>query len=171
LLGDAPKWDASKVEALWTDLGSADAKVAFAALRTLRAHPAEAVPLFRERVQVPKLPAADKIAEWVKQLDSSKFAEREQAQKELTAIADLIQSPLEEAQKTASLETARRLEKILNSITEPTPDRLRQVRACEVLEGVASAPAANLLQDWAAGPTGARLTTEAQRSFARLKGR
>jgi RNA polymerase sigma factor (sigma-70 family) len=168
LLGDAPKWDATRVDALWADLGSADARLAFAALRTLRAHPVQAVALFRDRLQVPKAPSAVKVAEWVKQLDSAKFAEREQAQKELTAVADTIQSSLEGAQKTASLESARRLEKILKSITDPTPDHLRQVRACEVLEGLGTASAAKLLDDWAGGPAGARLTTEAKGSVTRV---
>jgi RNA polymerase sigma factor (sigma-70 family) len=169
LQGVAPKWEAAKADALWADLSSADAKVAFKALRTLRAHPAQAVALLGDRVQVAKVPPAAKVADWLRQLDSPKFAEREQAQKELTAVADLIQGPLHEARKTASLETAQRLDKVLKSITDPTPEHLRLVRACEVLEGIGKAQAIKLLQDWASGPPGGRLTTEAQASVARLK--
>jgi RNA polymerase sigma factor (sigma-70 family) len=171
MLGDAPKWEAGKADALWADLAAADATVAFAALRTLRAHPAQAVALLGERVQVANVPPAAKVTKWLKQLDSPKFAEREQAQKELTAVADLIQGPLEEARKTVPLETALRLDRILKSITDPTPENLRLVRACEVLEGITTAPASKLLQAWAAGPPGGRLTTEAQASVTRLKRR
>jgi RNA polymerase sigma factor (sigma-70 family) len=171
LLGDAPAWEAARVDALWADLASADARVAFAALRTLRAHPAQAAALLGERVQVPKMPPAAKVAQWLEQLDSPRFAERDQAHKELTAVADLIQSQLEEARKAAPLETSRRLDKILKSITDATPENLRLVRACEALEGIGTAQAATVLQEWAAGPTGARLTKEAQASLARLKRR
>jgi hypothetical protein len=169
LLGKAPKWEAAKADALWADLASPNAKVAFTALRTLRANPAKAVAWLQGRVQVPKVPPAAKIAEWLKQLDSPKFAERERAKKELTAVADLIQADLAEARKTCSLEAAQRLDQILKSITDPRPEHLLHVRACEVLEGIGTAPALKLLQVWASGPPGARLTTQAKASLARLE--
>jgi RNA polymerase sigma factor (sigma-70 family) len=169
LFGKAPKWQAAKTDALWADLAAADAKVAFTALRTLRANPAEAVAWLGDRVQVPKVPAAAKVAAWLKQLDSPKFAEREQAKKELTAVADLIQADLAEARKACTLEVAQRLDQILKSITDPRPEHLRHVRACEVVEGIGTAPALKLLQAWASGPSGARLTTEARASLTRLE--
>jgi hypothetical protein len=51
--------------------------------------------------------------------------------------------------------------------TDPTPEHLRQVRACEVLEGI-GVPALKVLKDWASGPAGARMTTEGRASVARL---
>jgi RNA polymerase sigma factor (sigma-70 family) len=168
LLGGAPKWHATKADALWADLASADATTAFAALRTLRTNPAEGIALLKPRVQLPTKPADAQIADWLKQLDSPKFAEREQAHKDLTAVAEMIESHLAAARKGASLETVRRLDLILKSTTDPTPQRLRHVRACEILEGIGTASALQLLQAWAAGPAGSRLTTEAKASLARL---
>jgi hypothetical protein len=82
-------------------------------------------------------------------------------------VADLIRPRLEAARETASLETGRRLEQLLNAATALTPDGLRHVRACEVLEGVGTPEATALLRVWAAGPDGARLTAEAKASLAR----
>jgi hypothetical protein len=66
-------------------------------------------------------------------------------------------------------EVGRRLDQVLKSIDEVSPDRLRQVRACEVLEGIRSPEAVRLLREWSGGPTEARLTTEAKESLERLR--
>ena len=60
------------------------------------------------------------------------------------------------------------MDHVLKSISEMTPERARYVRAVEVLEAVQSPEAVELLRTWAAGPDGARLTTEAKESLDRL---
>jgi hypothetical protein len=167
LLGTPGRWDPTKGDAVWTDLGSVDAKVAFAAVRKLRANSGEAVRFLRERMTVPVVPSEEAVKGWLKGLDSPVFAVRQQAQKALTAAAELIRPHLEAARRTASAETSRRLEQALNSTQTPTPERLRQLRACEVLEGIGSAEAVGVLRAWAAGPPGAWLTVEARMSLAR----
>jgi WD40 repeat protein len=171
LMGDAPKWDATKADSIWSDLASMDAKKAFAAIRTLRANPVEAIAFLKERLKPAESPADAKLAAMLKQLDSPKFAERELAQKELTLIADLIQSKLQAARKTSSEEALVRIDAILKTIDDPTPDRLRSARACEVLEGVGSTDAIAVLRLWSSGVVGSKLTTEAQESVIRLKNR
>src|SRR5205823_2111252 len=104
LLGAARKWDTTKVDAIWADLASKDAKIAFAAMQTLRTNPADGISFLKDRVKSPTVPPEAKIAAWLKQLDSSEFAERDQAQKELISVADLIESHLEAARKGSSLE-------------------------------------------------------------------
>ncbi|HYT87282.1 MAG TPA: WD40 repeat domain-containing protein [Gemmataceae bacterium] len=167
LLGEPERWDAAKGDAVWADLASADAKVAFGAIRKLRANPGLASAFLKGRVKLPSVPSEEAVAGWLKGLDSSVFATRQHAQKALTAAADLIRSRLEAARKTASAETGRRLDQLLDSAQILTPERLRQVRACEVLEGIGTPEALNVLRSWAAGPEGARLTTEATASLAR----
>ena len=71
----------------------------------------------------------------------------------------MVRPRLEAARKIASEEAGRRLDQVLKSIDEPTPQRLRQIRACEVLEGIAAPDAVRILRAWAAGPPGARLMT------------
>jgi hypothetical protein len=167
LLGAPGKWDPAKGDAVWADLGAADARVAFGAVRKLRANPGPAIAFLKDRVKVPSVPPVEAVAGWLKGLDSSVFAERQKAQKALVAAADLIRPRLEAARKAASVETGRRLEKVLNSLQEPTPERLRLIRACEVLEGIGTPAAREVLRAWAAGPNEARLTAEATGSLVR----
>jgi RNA polymerase sigma factor (sigma-70 family) len=167
--GDASRWDPAKADAAWADLASSDAKVAFVAIRKLRADPAVAVPFLGERVKPPTVPADDTVAAWLKALDAPAFADRERAQKELVAVAELIRPKLEAARKTASEEAGRRLDQVLKPLESPTPDQLRQIRGCEVIEGIGTAEAVRLLRTWAAGPAGARLTVEANESLARSR--
>ena len=71
------------------------------------------------------------------------------------------------ARKTAFEETARRLDQVLKSTEEMKPERLRQVRACEVLEGIGTPQATRVLREWSGGPPGSRLTIETRESLAR----
>jgi RNA polymerase sigma factor (sigma-70 family) len=167
--GDPGKWNPTTTDAVWTDLASPDAKVAFAAVRMLRANPADAIALLGERVKPPTVPPDDALAAGIKALDAPAFADRERAQKELTAVAELIRPKLEAARKVASEEAGRRLDQILKPAETPTPDQLRQVRACEVLEGLGTTEAVRLLRTWSAGPAGARLTAEAKESCDRIQ--
>jgi hypothetical protein len=168
LLGAPGPWDAAKADAVWADLASSDARVAFAAVRKLRGNPREAVGFLAERVKVPAAPADEQVGRWLKDLDAPRFAAREQAQKELTAAADLIRPKLEAARKAATEEAGRRLDEILKAADRWTAEKLRHGRACEVLEGVGTPEAVRVLKGWTAGPAGAVLTTEARQSGDRL---
>jgi RNA polymerase sigma factor (sigma-70 family) len=169
LLGDPGRWDSNKADAVWADLASSDAKSAFAAVRKLRANPAEAITFLKDRVKVPAVPADDTVAAWLKALDAPAFADREKAQRELTAVAGLIRPKLEAARKSASAEAGRRLDQVLKALDERvTPDGFREIRACEVLEGIRSPEAVRVLKAWAGGPGGYRLTIEATESLERL---
>jgi hypothetical protein len=170
LLDQPGRWDRAKADAVWADLGSDDAKAAFAAVRKLRANPGQAVAFLRDRVKPAAVPSEEAVKGWLKGLESPVFAVRQQAQQALTAVADLILPRLEAARKATSAETSRRLEQVLNSTQTPTPERLRQLRACEVLEGIGTAEAVAVLRTWAAGPEGGWLTVEATMSMARRSG-
>jgi hypothetical protein len=167
LLGAPGRWDPAKGDAVWADLATADAKTAYAAVRKLRANPGPAVAFLKGRVKLPAAPSAEAVTGWLKDLDSPVFAQRQKAQQALTAAAELIRPRLEAARKGAPVETLRRLDQLLNSTQDFTPERLRQMRACEVLEGIGTPAALGVLRTWAAGPEGALLTAEAKRSLAR----
>jgi hypothetical protein len=68
-----------------------------------------------------------------------------------------------------TLEMRQRLEQLLRKV-EPSrsPDRLREVRAIEVLEHIGTSEAEQLLQTLAKGAPEARLTQEAKASLERL---
>jgi WD40 repeat protein len=168
VIGEPGRWDSAKADAVWADLAHADAKVAFAAIRKLRAYPAGAITFLDRRVKSLTTPTDEAVTQMLKGLDAAAFAERERAQRDLTAAADLVRPKLEAARKTASEEAGRRLDQVLKAADGWTPDRLRQVRACEVLEGCRTPDAVRVLRAWAAGPAGARLTVEAKASVDRL---
>jgi hypothetical protein len=167
LPGASGRWGPAQAEAAWDALASEDAPPAGRAIRTLQAHPAEAVALLSDRVKLP-VPAEATVAKWIRALDATAYRDRERSQAELTAVADLVRPQLEAARKSASAEADRRLVQIIESIDRPTPDRLRQVRACEILEAVRTPEAMRLLRTWAGGPPAARRTREAADSLGRL---
>src|SRR5439155_24570181 len=108
------------------------------------------------------------VVRLIADLDSPRFAVREKANQELEklgeAAAHVIRKNL---QGQASPEVRRRLETLLtkqNQLPLP-PDRLRAVRAVEILEHVATPEAQALLQDLAKGAPEARLTQEAKASL------
>ena len=169
LLGKPGPWDAAKADAVWADLASPDARIAFAAFRLLRANPAVAVEFLRDRVKVAAVPADAIVADLIKQLDAKEFAGRERAEKALVAVADLVKSRLEaERQQIKSAEVRERLDRVLKSTDDMTADRLRAIRVCEVLEGIGGPEAVKLFKVWAGGPAAARLTVEATESLRRL---
>jgi hypothetical protein len=76
-----------------------------------------------------------------------------------------------ELENRPSLETRQRLERLLRSLDELTPDQRRGIRAVEITENLGTPAARKLLQTLAAGAPAARLTREAQASLERLKRR
>jgi hypothetical protein len=70
-----------------------------------------------------------------------------------------------------TLEVRKRAEELLRRLEAPVtdPDRLRAIRAAEVLERIGSPEAISFLKELAGGYPSARLTREAQASLKRLK--
>jgi WD40 repeat protein len=171
LVGNAGPWADANPARLWDDLGGESAEAAFNAIRVLRANPAEAAPFLKERVKVPSAPTADWIAVRVKALDAPAYRDREKAAAELAAVIELIGPALAAAQATATPEARERLTAVLAKADAQTPDKLRAIRASEVLEGIGTPAARELLASWARGPAGSTLTREATESLERLKRR
>jgi WD40 repeat protein len=164
------RWADVSAADLWAALATDDAKKAFAAIRHLRQHPAKAVGLLRERMTKETRPA-NWIAERIKTLDAPQFRDREKAMADLAGLDELPVAELQAALKAASPETRERLTTLLARADVMTPDRRRAIRTCEVLEGIGSAEAHDLLTAWAKGPTAATRSREAAESLERLKGR
>jgi RNA polymerase sigma factor (sigma-70 family) len=160
------------VEACWTDLAG-DADKAWQATRKLAAMPERSVPLLREHVR--PIAAADNqnIARLVADLDSDKFAVRDRAGAELDKLGETVAAICRKTLDAGpSPEVRRRLTTLLDKIAteewKPPPDRLRALRAVEVLERIGTADAKQLLQTLANGVPDASLTREAKDSLQRL---
>jgi len=173
LVGDpsAHMWDPARVERIWESLGLDDAERSFQEMRILRANPAEAARFVKVRMKVPAPPKGDWIAARIRDLDAPAYRDRERATADLSAVGDIVIAPLRDALKSASAEAQPRIQGVLEQIDSMTPDKLRAIRACEVLEGIGTREAIAVLADWAKGAPGATLTREAVESLERLKKR
>jgi WD40 repeat protein len=156
--------------AAWADLASPDARKAHAAIWKLAAVPQQAVPLLRERLHPASAVPADRLGELLNDLNSSQSRQREAALKQLTDLEEQAEPALQDALNgNPSAEQRQRIEPLL---TGPrvvrSPEKLRAVRAIQVLEQCNSAEAKQVLTTLAGGPAEARLTQEANATLERL---
>jgi hypothetical protein len=111
---------------------------------------------------------AERVKRLIADLDSERFATREQANRELEQLG---QPALELLRMAApSAEGKRRLEGLIEKLEkgELSQDDLRILRAVEVLEMVGSKQAREVLESLAKGEPAAWLTAEATLSLSRL---
>jgi WD40 repeat protein len=132
---------------LWDALREPDAAAAFAAMRELLARPGPAVVALRQRLEAVPRPDAKGVKRLLRDLDADAFADRERATAELERVAERVAPLLRRALAgNPSPEVKRRLEKVLESAKGLSPERLREDRAAEVLEHLATAEARELLK-------------------------
>jgi RNA polymerase sigma factor (sigma-70 family) len=170
LAGPAPSWGAAGAARVWGDLASTDAGKAFTAMRRLRAHPADAVPLLRTRTKLPAAPDAGTLKRLFADLDTTEFRTREKATAALAGHGETIRGALEaERGRTKSAEARARLTRLLARLSAATPDQVRLVRAVEAVESMTTAQARALLEAWASGTSGVTLAAEARAALARRR--
>ncbi len=158
--GAAPDWKRA-----WDDLGSADAKVAHAAMLALAGAPDEAVAGLDQRLVATSGIDAKKLEELLKDIDHPSFQVRQKAKADIEAFGSDARSVLERfAKETPSVEARESVETILKKIrgAERSPDRLRQLRALEILERIGNDGANRLIERLAKGPADAGLTLDAK---------
>jgi WD40 repeat protein len=157
--------------AAWASLRG-DAAEAHAGMARLAAAPAPALRLLGEKLKPVAAPDAGRVAAQLAGLDSDRFAEREEALRELKRLGDAAEPALRTALRgDLAPGVRRRAEQILAELggTPVAGERLRALRAVEVLEGIADADARKLLRRLADGAAGAWLTEETRASLARLE--
>jgi WD40 repeat protein len=159
---------------LWEELGRPTAESAFRALEKLAGDPQGAVALIRR--QLPPANGIDNAAldRIVKDLDSVQFKIRQQASRALDRLGESAVAGVRiRLAKAESLELRLRLEAFLHKYgsAKPSAERLREVRALELLEDLATPEACALLRDLARGNANARRTQEATRALKRCRAR
>jgi RNA polymerase sigma factor (sigma-70 family) len=163
----------AEAEALWADLGGADAARAYRAVRTLAAAPGPAVAVLRwhlRPVRVAGPREEERIARRIAELDHARYAVRRQAARELERLGETARPALLRAlARRPSAEARRRLEQLLGRAGRAT--NVQQLRAVEVLERVGTTEAQRLLEALARGAEGACLTAEARAALCRLSPR
>jgi WD40 repeat protein len=164
----------TELTALWDGLGGRDASRAHAAIWALINSGNQAAESIGSRLP-PAEPVDDTlIVRWIGDLDNQQFAVRERATAALVRVADRAEGALRAAlDQTRSAETRQRVRHILESATDAdlSPDRLREVRAVEVLESIGTPTARERLATLARGANGAYLTREAEAALRRLRRR
>jgi WD40 repeat protein len=171
------KLSKDKITRCWADLLGNDAKSAFGSIRLMSQAPEQTVEFLKESLHpVPHVPA-EKIARLIKQFDSERFLERNQASDELFRLGEAAEAALVDVlKKSVSLETGRRAEEILRKLRQKrtqgpwtlTGEPLRHLRAVEILERIGTSEATALLARLAKGSPYAVLTREAKTSHQRL---
>ena len=160
----APQVTAAEAAAAWKALAGTDAAAAYRGITTLAAAPQHAVPLLREHMQPAAALDSKRVEEYLKQMESPRFAEREQATRELERDADRLETRLQEyLAAQPPLDARMRAQAILatchGSIRHP--QRLQTLRGLEVLEHLGGTAAHALLKHLTSGAPDAELTREA----------
>jgi WD40 repeat protein len=156
----------------WDDLASPEARRGRRAVEALWAAPVEALRLLENRLRPAAPPEPGLMTRWLADLDSDDFAKRRAAEVALDRVGDMAVPALVKALAAKPpLEARRRMESLLKKLTGPTlsAEQLRAVRAVQVLEGLATPAAMQLLEVLARGAREARLTVEASAALQRLK--
>jgi hypothetical protein len=162
-----------EVRSAWEDLAG-DAGKAYRAVGALVASPDQAVTFLAERVKPAAAPDPRRVARLLAGLDSERFADRDEATRELEKLGGLVEPAVRRAlADRPSAEVKRRLEGLLEKMAAvtPTPGEVRAVRAVEVLEHAGTPAARRLLAELAGGVPEARQTREARAALRRLEPR
>jgi hypothetical protein len=165
--------DGKALEKLWADLSGDDAPKAYAAGWKLVAAPEKAITFMKDRLAPAVTPEPKRVRQLIADLDSDKFAVREQASKELEKLGEIVEPALRQALKgQPSPELRRRVETLLAlPATVRSPEVLRRIRAIQVLERIGSADARHMLENVAKGAPAARESQDALAALQRLKTR
>jgi hypothetical protein len=138
----------------------------------MSADPEHSVPYIKQQLKPATPLETGRVRLLLIQLDDSQYKLREQAIAELRQMGDQVVPHLDKA-LTANppLEVRRRLELLRNHFMSLpfSGERLRLVRAVEVLERIGNTPARQVLQALSLGPAGALETVQAQAALKRLE--
>src|SRR5262249_56085983 len=105
------------------------------------------VPVFANKVKPVETPDAARIARLLADLDSEEFARRQQAERELSQLDELVEPELRKAAaESTSPEVRRRAEALLSRLdaSPPPPATIQTLRAIEVLERLGTKEAREL---------------------------
>jgi hypothetical protein len=156
---------------LWAELAG-KAQTAFGGMRKMLAAGDRIVALIARRLQPAPAVDAKRMAALIADLESNRFAVREQASRELAGLGASAETALRKILKgSPTLEARRRAEALLAKIAAPSGEQRQALRAVEVLERLATPEARKLLMALAAGAPEAVKTQEAQASLRRLNSR
>jgi len=151
---------------LWDDLGSKDAEKGFQSITELLATPEQSVALLARLLRVEL--TRQQIDRLIRELDDEDFDTRERASRKLQKAVYLAEAPLRSAlADRPSLEVRRRISRLLKALDPTAPERLRLLRAVELLEALALPQAVKELERLAGGAEDAKAALDRLRRLAK----
>lgn len=161
---------ATNVSVAWETLASADTSAAYRTIWSLVAAPHQALALFKDHLQPAQAVPSRQIQELLDQLDDDRFEVREKARAALEKLQDQPETALRRRlTERPSAEVRRQIEQLLAELHRPISlDRLRTLRAIQVLEQIGNRDAQQLLRRLAQGAPEAMETLQARAALQRL---
>jgi WD40 repeat protein len=160
-----------EIQAQWANLAVTDAAKAYQSICKLSEASDSIVAFLKKNLKATQAVEVGHIGKLITELDDKEFDARQKASDELEHLGELTVPAVRKAlQSKPSAETRRRLEQLLSSIdgrVNLVGERLRILRAIEVLERTRTPEARQLLQTLANGAPGALQTEEAKESLQR----
>lgn len=157
------------MDILWAYLGSDDfTKVEFAK-SVFRKNGTRSVRFLMKRV--PPVPEFDDVRfrQLLAKLDSASFSTREEAAREMGSVFDIARSEIEQATHSPSLETRRRVRRLVSTLEHPYRVRLaRAINGVRILELIGTSEAKAVLQKISLGNAASPITREADHCLQRL---
>jgi WD40 repeat protein len=156
---------------LWEALAASNAKMAARAVDELTLHPSVTVRMLSERLRPDEKPDPKEVKRLIERLGDPDYEIRQRAEKQLQRWRELVVVELQNAVgERNELEVQERLQRLLNAIHAANiePDRLRAIRAIEVLERIGTPEAKQVLTRMASGAGESMITKEAKWAVERL---
>jgi hypothetical protein len=162
-----------ELEQQWTALGANNPVRIERAMNAFVAKPEQAVAFLRKRLWPAPVADPRRLTDLLASLDSNIFSEREKAMRELESLGEVIEGDLKKVlRQRPSAEVRHRIDKLLEKTRRerlfPSEDRIRAIRAVEVLERIGNCAARRALRTLAEGASEAQLTIEAKTALERL---
>ncbi len=160
-----------QVRVAWDHLAGRDGAIVSKALATLAANPRAFLDMGAQRLAPARDPGRKAVERMIADLNSPRFAVRDKAYAELDQLGEDILGILHDClKKGLSLEVSRRLERLVHEHdpANGSPKRLREMRALELLEYLATPDASQVVKNLANGAPHARLTLDAQAALRRI---
>ncbi len=172
LAGKSAPLSAAERQKAWDQLGTIAAKEAIKTMGAMATDPKGTVAFLSDRLKPVPAEAADKLDAIFRDLDDKRFAVREKASRDLSTLGPgAIAGVRQRAAKAMSEEVRRRADLFLKRLEreDMTPERIRFLRALDILTAM-NTPAARALIEKLAGGVDEVWETEVARQVRRSIG-
>jgi hypothetical protein len=168
----AQKLGRNELTSFWDELAGPDAARAYRAMAKLAQRAGQAEGLLKDKLAAHLGLNSERLALLIADLDAEDFKTRERASKALAKFGRLAENALTKAlEGKPSPEVERRVRNLMEKLERlaEDPEKLRLLRAIEVLERLGTREARQLLSKLDKGAAGADVAREAKASLERLQ--